>query len=522
MPREVQRPFALARAGLSLRVGDDTPADRVCRALDHSAERVGGTRYRAWLGDRVLVDALVRAVLGDWTSPHIERTTLRRLKTDLTADRQARIALKAAQRRHQARAQAPKTRQVRAARERQCQLHLARGEDRIRLLLSLPPLPASVTAEALPLLRRRRYSARLWGVSRPILSDRLLSGVPFEIEGIDEWPGRDSTLLPGLETDDLPAALSTVLSGLRASSALPILFQVRKGGTDAVQVLGGQATGGYRYWVLTGYQPDECAVIERLGSLVGGLWCSEVDTSVSEGRDWLRKIGITVVQRASVRWIGAPSLTPLSSTAAHLPEDLVALWVGVPDGETVEVTQQVRSKSASVTLTEPGTIRLSPQGPETLVTVRTGEGREEELRVELERAPDSVAACTLTLEGDVHSLGSVIRRELSLRVESPVQLENVSVVIEARVAGEVRRVTRQLGVLPATIGPSDYAWSRLLDEATQRRAARSGSVEISAHVGAIASGRWVLEREVAPVWWELGEAGLPEAVPPGSCRLPTT
>lgn len=511
LPLEFHRPLMRALAGLTVRVRPTTRSDEVVRELQRWAASHGSRRFQGWLYDTELAADIAREMLGmpQEEGRRLEPALLARLHRDLEQDEAARRELDVAL----ARQEELGRRAPSATPPQRLSLRLLRTEEGgPRLLLAMPGLTGSRADEVRVALRRLRFMPRPWGLGSPLHSDSLFTPglVPLRLERLPE-PG--VPLLPGLESLTVKGA-QELLGQLTVDLTPPLVFRVSNEGEQASQQEGRGLRLGQRYWLLV--EDSEAEALRAAGATevgpVAGLLCLEVEARGAVLR-WLEAHGFTASERPKVAWEGAPSVSPYAERPLFAEGDCVALRLTrVPvGGARVEV--KGAKGSESLQLEAEGLVLVEAVSGEVRATVEAGGERQERSARLGVAPPPAVSPIRLGLEPAGATLQDLLRRRCVLRVDSLVSLEARSLTASLSWEGRVRTWAelRPLEV-PVALGSDSPLWEQLLPQHLLERVARQERLTLRVSLGALATEEWSLEQEVAHLWWEEQEGGLPRAV----------
>lgn len=510
LPLEFHRPLMRALAGLTVRVRPTTRSEEVVRELQRWAAAHGSRRFQGWLYDTELAADIAREMLGmAQEGRRLEPALLARLHRDLEQDEAAHRELEVAL----ARQEELGRRAPSATPPQRLSLRLLRtGEGGPRLLLAMPGLVGPRAEEVRLALRRLRFMPRPWGHASPLHSDSLFTPglVPLRLERLPE-PG--APLLPGLESLTVKGA-QELLGQLTVELARPLVFRVSPEGEQASQQQGRGLRLGQRYWLLV--EDSEAEALRTAGATevvpVAGLVCLEVEARGAV-LSWLEAHGFTTSERPKVAWEGAPSVSPYTERPIFAEGDCVALRLTrVPvGGARVEVTGAKGSESLQ--LEAEGLVLVEAVSGEVRATVEAGGERQERSARLGVVPPPAVSPIRLGLEPAGATLQDLLRRRCVLRVDSLVSLEARSLTVSLSWGGRVRTWAelRPLEV-PVALGSDSPLWDKLLPQHLLERVAGQERLTLRVSVGALATEEWSLEQEVAHLWWEEQEGGLPRAV----------
>ena len=495
VPREFHRPLALTLANLRVHVGELSDDD-LYLAIRVAASSTSA-RFATLLENTSLVVAVTRSLLGGATgelSPEI----VERIRVDLTADQVARRAVAVARRRQRSGAQ----RQPSPASQRVPlpsvvgALRLRRRDRTMNLEAIFPPMEADLQARLQRALRRRRYAARLWGVSEPIPSMQLLSGLPFTVK-LPAIPPQDVELLPDLDQIDIEPKLRNVLAAFELDATPLQLFAISSDGTVGRRVQGPSISGDRKYWLLSGEgegPPGRPAM-----GVVGPYDCHLLDPAEESAQKVLRSLGFRPRFGISVTFAGKPLLERDASVPvfAGADEQIVVPRRVPPEGISVQLAdQEVHLKDDEVAIVE-------VECGDHMLRVSAGdESRDYTFRgaSQTEFAPP--ATCWIAQRSDDLTVQALVRGALDFAVESFAPVEGLELTAEIEVGGRRIFATAPLEPLPCLVSAEREPFKTLLDDETREILAGAPSTTLRLSVGCLCSHQIVLERRVRPCWWQ--------------------
>lgn len=511
LPIELNRHFAAALARVSGSVRDASD-DAVLDSIVRAGVGRGSNRFDSWLENERLVVHLTRAFLGDQEAGgFIEERALERIIADLRADPRAQRDIEIAQtRQERAReieARAPRPRAVRQAEDIVGSLSMRHDGARLALLGTLPVRGNATIQGARLALRRRRFTPRLWGASKPLTSEALLCGLPFEIT-VDALEATTGASLLDVDGPGVAADVKRELARLKldVDASCPVVFKERAFAEndrlrEARQLRGGVATTSGRYWILMHATATLDAAlragadVEKLGEIAGRT-CVCVVASDPQGKALLEAAGVIVKDRVSLRWTGSPSLAPGAQIASHLIDDFVVLNAAAVPRDGVHV---VGTGAAGDVLEEGLFPVLGMRG---MTRVEIGENRRPGPSVHFTRdASETAELCSIWLEGGEHSLRALLAGELSIRVEGAAPMSELPLSVELAWGERSVAVYETLGPLPAIVGPASDLWDALVCDDIREVLASRDDVALSVSVGGLAHRQWRLERPLFSQWW---------------------
>lgn len=499
VPREFHRPLALTLANLRVNITGLTN-DNLYRAIRIAAS-TSSARFATFLEDEDLTVVVTRKLLGD-EGIDLCPDTMARISTDIASDQVARRGVAAARR-------VQRTTPIKAQPEAKGRvahpaiegaLQLRREDDNMTLEAAFPALHGDMQVRLRRALRRRRYAARLWGVSTRVPSEQLLSGLPFAVR-LTALPAPEVPLLAEIEELDVDRELKAVLASLALDAQPPLLFAVASDGEVGRRVRGPSVSGHRKYWLLSGSGdgPRRCAA---LGD-VGPYDCHLLDPTDESGRDALAHLGFQVRFGVSVAFAGAPPLERESIVPEFAVGDRrrVVPRRAPPDWLSVELG------SERARLTGDGVVTIViEQGEQTLRVSHGEEERQFRFRgVPTQPAPPPV--CSIEARSDDPTVQALLSGALSFGVDSFAPLEGLELTVSAKAAGRAIVATAPLAPLPCTITSAHEPFETLLDDAARSLLTRAPSVTLTLSVGRLCTQTFILQHRVRPCWWRRGDDG---------------
>ena len=499
VPREFHRPLALALANLRVNITGLTD-DELYRAIRIAAS-TSSARFATFLEDKELTVVVTRKLLGD-EGVDLCPDTVARISADLASDQVARRGVAVARR-------VQRTTPVEGQPEGKGRvaypaiegaLQLRRRDGNLTLEAAFPALHGDMQVKLRRALRRRRYAARLWGVSTRVPSEQLLSGLPFAVR-LTAPPADDALLLAGLEDLDVDRELKDVLASFALDARSPLLFAVASDGEVGRRVRGPSISGHRKYWLLSGSGdgPRGCPALGE----VGPYDCRLLDPTEDSGRDALTHLGFQVRFGVSVAFAGAPPLDRESIVPEFAVGDerRVVPRRAPPDGLSV------RLSSERTLLTGDGVVTIViEQGEQTLRVSHGEEERQFRFRgVPTQPAPPPV--CSIEARSDDLSVQALLSGALSFGVDSFAPLEGLELTVSAEAAGRALVATAPLAPLPCTLTSAHEPFETLLDDAARSLLTRAPSVTLTLSVGRLCTQTFTLQHRVRPCWWRRGDAG---------------
>ena len=491
VPLEFHRPLALALANLRVKVDDLSDVDL------HRAVRVAASstsaRFSTLLEDSALIVAVTRMLLGD-SKDELCPETMRRIAEDLAADQVSRRAVVVARRAQ--RTAFPKPPMVRLP-SIVGSLHLRWRDSAMTLEAVFPPMEEDVQSRLRRALRRRRYAARLWGVSTPVPSVQLLSCLPFTVK-LTAVPPREADLLPDLDQVDIEPEMRSFLAAFELRITPPLLFAVSSDGTHGRQIHGPIISGDRRYWLLSGSGegPHGCSALGE----VGPYDCHLLNPAQGTARQVLSNLGFKLRFGVSIEFAGSPPLdrdTPVPEFAVE-DQRIVMPRRPLPEGLSVQMVGDAQIRLAK---DDVATIVVE-RGDHTLRVSNGDESRDYMFRgVPSPRFMPPVI-CSVEPRSTDLSVQGLLRGTLDFAVESSASLAGLELTVEIEASGRKFFATAQLGPLPCTVSSAQEPFKTLLSDETRELLAQASSPTLRLSVGHLCSLSVVLEQRVRPCWWQ--------------------
>ena len=501
VPLEFHRPLALALAKLRVNVAEIANED-LHRAIRIVASN-SSARFSTLLEDATLVVAVTRRLLGDETA-ELCPETMQRIARDLASDQVARRAVAVArriqrtvaERRVPAASAGPQFPSITGL------LLIRRHDSAMTLEAAFPPIEVDLQGRLRRALRRRRYAARLWGVSGRVPSEQLLSGLPFTLK-LTTVPPDDAELLPDLDQVDLDQELREVLAAFNLNVAPPLLFAVDSDEELGRRVHGESISGRRKYWLLSrsGEGPSGCAALRE----VGPYDCHLLDPSEESARKVMRDLGFDIHFGISVEFAGRPPLERDASIPVFVIGDQRIMMPRhiPPEGLSVHLDdEQVHLMSDDVVTV------LVERGDHTLRVSNGTEDREYTFCGISQ--PQSVPTSICSIEprfGDL-TVQALLRGALEFSVESFAPLDGGELTVEINASDQRFLATATLGPLPCSISSKHEPFLTLLDDdETHRLLAQVPSVRLRLSIGNLCTRSIILEQRVRPCWWQRTDDG---------------
>ena len=498
VPLEFHRPLALALANLRVKVSALSDDD-LHRAIQIAASSTSA-RFSTLIEDAAMVVAVTRGLLGD-NSAELCAETVERIAADLASDQVTRRAVAVARRIQRTVAERTARPALPGAPPPSVMgsLHLRRRDSAMSIEVVFPPLEAGLQTRLRRVLRRRRYAARLWGVSTPVPSLQLLSGIPFTVK-LTTAPPEDAELLPGLDQVEIDAKLRDVLAAFKLDVVHPLLFAVSSDETHGRQIRGPSISGDRKYWLLSrsGEGPRGCAALGE----VGPYDCHLLDPAEETAQEVLRNLGFQVRFGVSVGFAGSPPLerdVPIPVFAVG-DQRIVVPRRAPPEGLSV----QLGDEQVHLTSDDVATVVVE-RGDHTLRVSSSNEDRDYTFRGT--PSPRSVPPVTCSIEPRSADLTvqALLRGALDFAIESFAPLEGLDLTVEIEASGRRLFATAPLGPLPCSVSSEQEPFATLLDDEIRGLLVQAKSPALRLSVGRLCSRYMVLEQRVRPCWWQRGE-----------------
>ena len=498
VPLEYHLPLALMLANLRVNVGELSDDD-LHRAIRIAASR-SSARFSTLIENAALVVAVTRRLLGD-NSAELCAETVERIAADLASNQVTRRAVAVARRiqRTVAERTAPPASSGALLPSVMGSLHLRRRDSAMTLEAVFPPMQADLQMRLRQALRRRRYAARLWGVSAPVPSEQFLSCLPFTVK-LTTAPPDDAELLPGLDRVDIDAKLRDVLTAFKLDVVLPLLFVVSSDEAVGWRVQGPSISGNRKYWLLSGSGkgPRGCAALGE----VGPYDCHLLDPAEETAREVLHDLGFQVRFGVSVGFAGRPPLergAPLPVFAVG-DQRIVVPRRAPPEGLSV----QLGDEQVHLTGDDVATVVVE-RGDHTLRVSSTNEDRDYAYRGTPSTRSVPPVTCSIAPRSSDLTVQALLRGALDFAVESFAPLEGLKLTVEIEASGQRLFATTPLGPLPCSVSSEQEPFATLLDDETRRLLAQARAPTLRLSVGRLCSHYMVLEQRVRTCWWQRSE-----------------
>jgi len=490
VPLEFHRPLALTLANLRVKVDELSDAD-LHRAVRIAASRTSA-RFSTLLEDSALIVAVTRMLLDDGTG-ELCPETMRRIAEDLAADQVTRRAVAVARRVQRTVVSKPSKALLPSI---VGSLHLHRRDSAMNLEVVFPPIAEDLQTRLRRALRRRRYTARLWGVSTPIPSVQLLSCLPFTVK-LTTVPPEDTDLLPNLDQVDIDPELRDVLAAFELDMAHPLLFAVSPDEAHGQQIRGPSISGDRKYWLLSGSGegPPGCPALGE----VGPYDCHLLDPAEESVREVLRGLGFQVRFGVAVEFAGSPPLDRDALVPEFAVDDrrIVVPRRPPPEGLSVQLgDEQVRLTNDDVATV------VVERGDHTLRVSNDNEERDYTFRGTPSSRSVPPVACSIEPRSTELTVQALLGGALDFAIESSASLEGLELTVEIDANGRNLFATAPLGPLPRTVSSDQEPFSTLLNDETRGLLTQAPSPTLRLSVGRLCSRSMVLEQRVRPCWWQ--------------------
>ena len=498
VPLEFHRPLTRALANLRVNVGELSDDD-LHRAIRIAASG-SSARFSTLIGDAAVAVAVTRGLLGE-NSAELCAETVERIAADLASDQVTRRAVAVARRiqRTVAERTAPPASLEALLPSVMGSLHLRRRDSGMTLEAVFPPMQADLQIGLRRALRRRRYAARLWGVSAPVPSEQLLSCLPFTVK-LTTAPPEDAELLPGLDHVDIDAKFRDVLTAFKLDVARPLLFVVSSDEALGRRVRGPSISGDRKYWLLSGSGegPRSCAALGE----VGPYDCHLLDPAEETAREALHDLGFQVRFGVSVGFAGKLPLErdapiPVFAVGDHR---IVVPLRAPPKGLSVQLGDEI----VHLTGADVATIVVE-RGYHTLRVSNGDEDRDYTFRGTPSPQLVPPVICSIAPRSSDVTVQALLRGALDFSVESFAPLEGLDLTVVIEASGRRLFATARLGPLPCSVSSEQEPFATLLDDETRGLLAKAPSPTLRLSVGSLCSRYMVLEQRVRPCWWQRGE-----------------
>ncbi len=490
VPLEFHRPLALTLANLRAKVGELSDAEL------HRAVRIAASsrsaRFSTLLEDSALIVSVTRRLLGDGTG-ELCPETMRRIADDLAADQVTRRAVAVARRVQ--RTAVPKSSRVLPP-SIVGSLHIRRRDSAMTLEAVFPPMAEDVQGRLRKVLRRRRYFARLWGVSAPVPSVQLLSCLPFTVK-LTTVPPEDSDLLPDLDQVEIDQELRDVLAALELDIVHPLLFAVSPDEAHGRRIRGPSISGDRKYWLLSrsGEGPRGWPALGE----VGPYDCHLLDPAEESVREVLRGLGFQVRFGVSVEFAGSPPLHRDAPVPEFAVDDrrIVVPRRPPPGGLSIQLgDEQVRLTNDDVATV------VVERGDHTLRVSNGDNDRDYSFRGTPSSRSVPPVACSIEMHSTELTVQALLSGALDFAVECSASLEGLDLTVEIDADGRKLFATAPLGPVPCTVSSDQEPFLTLLDDETRGLLAQAPSPTLRLSVGRLCSRIIVLEQRVRPCWWK--------------------
>ncbi|WP_166037165.1 hypothetical protein [Sphingosinicella sp. YJ22] len=495
-PREIHRALAKALRESYRIAGDIADEDALVERLRAIAGRAGSPRLVQWLDDRDLAAAVAWRLLGEPDpKSRISTDTLQRIFGDLSSDAVAKRAVARATELHRQRAQtAARPKPLGRARL----LLVDDAADGLALFAELPWLAAEVRQTLSTTVARSGSYPRLWGATAPIDPDRLFSGLPIPLAGIDLCHVIDATP-PFIAVNPGPGAdLAEQLAEMGPALTLPVILTPSGSEGRHAEVSGRSVPeGSFRLLVRGGTEPP--AEVQLLG-MVGGLHCFEIGETTGAITAWLNSLGLARTGAIGVEFGGAAALGhTLQGPVFAAGQPLLLRLTGRQSDQTAVVTARGHQP---VTLPPGGLLSIRGASPgEHNLTVSVGG---EQLRVGFTVVAAEPVSAVLTVSTDpVAPVADDLRDgRLTIHLRSAIPLRGADIVIAVTAGDNVASVADQVDEWPQSFPPHSPLMQSLTDALRQSAISRGRRLELHVSVGGTWTWSQALDWEMRECEWE--------------------
>ena len=495
VPIEFHRPLALLLADLRVNVSklDDAELYRAIRIAASSPS----TRFSSLLEDEALVVNVTRMLLnnnnGEFCTEVVERISAA-IASDQVSSRAVSVA------RRIQRSIKPHSKPPSSPSRIVGSLYLRSHRNAMSLEAVFPPLETSLHGRLQRALRRRRYTPKLWGVSKPVPSVQLLSSLPFTVN-LSKAPLKDAALFPNLDQAAIDKESRDVLTTFELDVAPPLLFAIASDKTHARRIRGPSISGERQYWLLSrlGEGPRGCVAVNE----VGPFDCHLLDPREESSRDILSKLGFQVRFGISVGFAGKPPIERHASTPCFAIGDYRMI-----------VAQQALSKSLEVQLGEDKVCLKSNDvasfvvepGDHTLFVSNGSEIRPYTFRGAPSSRTVPPLTCSIEPRSVDFSVQALLRGDLEIAFESVAPLAGLE--LTAEIEANSRRIfaSAVIDPLPCSLSSRQEPFRTLLnDKEIHRLLMQEQSPMLRLRLGHLCYREVVLEQRVLPCWWQHDE-----------------
>ncbi len=502
VPLEFHRQLSatLARLESNVEALDDEELHRAIRI----AAQQPSARFESFLEDGSHAVSVIRALLGG-QGGDVSQDTVTRIDLDLKADRDARIDIGIARRKQRQLRTRPASRPKPTSRDvlsGRLQLRLRKGGGLV-VEAAFPAIQGSEVDQLRRTLRRRRQRIQLWGVSSPVPSDCLLSGLPFPVS-LRAVPAVGTPLLGGLDELGIDSRLIRILESFQLDFCPPTVFAANAEG-DLARLIQGREVSAFRTcWLLAVEEAGgPFARLPKLGE-TGPFACYRLDPSQAHAAEALDRLGYRVHHNVSVSIAGAPPLDERGGVPRFLVGDqrVVVPRRSHPPGSAVEVGGETIALDGDLVR-----VRVS-KGDHVLEISSQGALRRDPFKVVQAVERELYHACWIELNSDERTVQALLGGGIALRVEGLAPLEGLTLTLGLEVESWSGEASILLDPLPHVLPADQQPWPTLLNQATHDRILNApGPVVLHARIGALARESWTFERSVRPCWWSRSPAG---------------
>ena len=467
----------------------------------HDAIRIAATecstRFMTMIEDASLVVTMTRRLLGD-VRIELSSEVLERISEDIASDQTTKRAVSIARRIQLRRGSGPSPPSSPRASHPPLtgSLSLHRRNGSMTLEVCFPTIESNLHTKLLQMLRRRRYSARLWGVSTPITCVQLLSSLPFRLN-LTSLPPEGAKLLPDIDQIDVEPRLRGIMNTFELNAMPPLLFAISSDGTHGRQIRGSDISGYRKYWLLTdvGERPRGGVDMGELGP----YRCYQLDPDEEVARESLGKFGFQVRYGILVGFSGSPPLNPIATMPTFAIGDRRFLVPKlVPQNGLC-----IHFGDEKIQLNDNDIASIDVMRGEQSLCVSNGDIRRDFMfrgSPFLRVAPPIV--CSIEQRSVDFTVQALLRGALNFDIESHAPIEGLDLTVEIEISGQRFSVTTPIDPLPCSITTNQEPFNTLLDENIRDLLTKATMPTLRLRVGNLCSFSKALEQRIQPCWWE--------------------
>ena len=502
VPKEFHRPLSRALATLNADI-QELCDDRLQEAVRNSV-RDASVRFDSFLEDHSQAIPVIRALLGR-ADVGISPETLTRIEIDLADDHVANLDIATARRRQQ------RMRSTSTPQQKREVIDVQKGHLQLRIHAtgSLHLLASFVTACGSDLdllrrtLRRQRCAFALWDATKPILSERILSGLPFALD-LHSVPEPDAQLFPRLHELGIDDKLLGILESFDLDLRIPSLFVANSAGDSARELHGDEVSISQTYWLLVDRRAmDMDSLLPHIGES-GPLTCYKIDPQEMTAAETLHKLKYRVRPDISVAIAGSPSLNPQDPIPRFLKGDELIVF----SKRMGSVDTMVKIGTESLLL-DNSLVRMEISAGEHVIEVsQRGHTRHYRFVGLGDTVTDMPRHCWIELTSE-QTVQALVNNILALRIDARVPLGGLTLVVELEIGSHICGTCIRLGTLPQLLSAEEHESLRtLLNDATRNRIrCNPNATVLHAYIPHLVEVSWVFERQVRPCWWRIGPSG---------------